>query len=559
VPSTSVSSELFRKEIFATTKSLGWFTGLPIWEDLHLSTKAGPNGQAMMGAMSDLSYLTDQNIQDLGILTGNKINHLIDNLKTFSLDSFNKHFGITPKGILSKLSVIKDKEAKSRIIAILDYWSQSSLRPLHLGLFSLLKRVRGDCTFDQASFVTHLPKKGPYFSYDLTAATDRFPLEFQKIVVSAVVGSENYAQAWARVIADREFSVPWTGESIKYRSGQPMGAYSSWAVFALSHHLVVRIAAVRAGLKPSFSNYALLGDDIVLTNSAVAEQYRTILSQLGVSISEQKSHVSIDTYEFAKRWIHRGQEMTGAPLSILCDSKVLKWYTAVSFIRDVEARWCPNSYLATRRLFAELITISGQSVGYAYRLGTKAMGFYNLPLKGESYRAHFLKALYFDKMYMDNVIGCSPNKYALNLFWAWLAEAKTNVLEEAIKKQTKLLNQFLSELNSLAGLLPEGLDSQSALRFIVPVRVVLNNLQDLQATFDCLRKDFENARDRKIVLDSPYQRAVDPTQVWTKRQSQLVLYNQAALLNKVSRMTKEFIEGRNKLLSSETYDYPDPY
>jgi len=80
-----------------------------------------------------------------------------------------------------------------------------------------------------------------------------------------------------------------------------MGAYSSWAAFSLSHHVVVRIAARRAGLSPSFSDYALLGDDIVIANSKVAEQYLTILEELGVQVSPSKSHVSPDTYEFAKR------------------------------------------------------------------------------------------------------------------------------------------------------------------------------------------------------------------------------------------------------------------
>jgi len=54
------------------------------------------------------------------------------------------------------------------------------------------------------------------------------------------------------------------GGRIKYNAGQPMGAYSSWPVFALSHHLIVQIAGQRAGFPVPYSNYMLLGDDIVL-------------------------------------------------------------------------------------------------------------------------------------------------------------------------------------------------------------------------------------------------------------------------------------------------------
>jgi len=79
---------------------------------------------------------------------------------------------------------------------------------------------------------------------------------------------------------------------------------------ALTHHLIVRVAALRAGF-PHFTSYCLLGDDIVIANAAVAQQYKTLLSQLDMPISEQKTHVSEDTFEFAKRWFHKGLEITG--------------------------------------------------------------------------------------------------------------------------------------------------------------------------------------------------------------------------------------------------------
>jgi len=44
-----------------------------------------------------------------------------------------------------------------------------------------------------------------------------------------------------------------------------------------------------------------LGDDIVIKDNDVAARYREIMEALGVEISVQKTHVSKDTYEFAKR------------------------------------------------------------------------------------------------------------------------------------------------------------------------------------------------------------------------------------------------------------------
>jgi hypothetical protein len=81
-----------------------------------------------------------------------------------------------------------------------------------------------------------------------------------------------------------------------------MGAYSSWAMLALTHHVIVQISAQRAGLS-SFTNYAVLGDDIVIKHDGVASEYLKLMDLLGVSINMSKSIVSTDTVEFAKRWM----------------------------------------------------------------------------------------------------------------------------------------------------------------------------------------------------------------------------------------------------------------
>jgi hypothetical protein len=90
------------------------------------------------------------------------------------------------------------------------------------------------------------------------------------------------------------------GKSYYYSVGQPMGAYSSWAAFTITHHLVVHWSAYLEGYL-DFTDYILLGDDIVIKNNKVARRYKSIMNKLGVDISDAKSHVSKDTYEFAKR------------------------------------------------------------------------------------------------------------------------------------------------------------------------------------------------------------------------------------------------------------------
>lgn len=50
-----------------------------------------------------------------------------------------------------------------------------------------------------------------------------------------------------------------------------------------------------------FDRYAVLGDDVVIADSVVAESYRVILKTLGMEVAEAKTHVSKDSFEFAKR------------------------------------------------------------------------------------------------------------------------------------------------------------------------------------------------------------------------------------------------------------------
>jgi hypothetical protein len=60
--------------------------------------------------------------------------------------------GKEPKELFTrKLSCFGDSEGKSRTIAILDYWSQTALAPLHAKLMKLLSVIDEDCTFNQGS------------------------------------------------------------------------------------------------------------------------------------------------------------------------------------------------------------------------------------------------------------------------------------------------------------------------------------------------------------------------------------------------------------------------
>jgi hypothetical protein len=159
------------------------------------------------------------------------------------------------------------------------------------------------------------------------------PLLLQKKLFARLFG-EDKAEAWARVLVGWEYNIRGR-PAVKYAAGQPMGAYSSWGAMALTHHFLVRLAGLRAGF-PHFQSYCLLGDDLVIANAAVAGQYKALCAQLDMPISEAKSHVSDDVFEFAKRWFTSGVEFTGFSIAGL--SNVWKSYALL------------HNYLDTQRL-----------------------------------------------------------------------------------------------------------------------------------------------------------------------------------------------------------------
>lgn len=267
---------------------------------------------------------------------------------------------------LGKLAFKQEPAGKLRVFAMLDPISQWVLRPIHNGVFDMLRQIPFDATFDQRGSVSRFNDALCYlniknvYSFDLTAATDRLPLIIQTLLISYFIG-EKEALAWNNFLADRWFSLPSTvteerltsckslGVStpspylqtrltkqsyressevhsksqtdikhsyfeqvtaVKYAVGQPMGAYSSFALLALIHHLIVYMAWRRSGYNGKLL-YLVLGDDIVIANPSIAEHYLVILNEIGAPVNLTKSIVSTNgSFEFAKRFIVAGSDVS---------------------------------------------------------------------------------------------------------------------------------------------------------------------------------------------------------------------------------------------------------
>lgn len=239
-------------------------------------------------------------------------------------------------GDLGRLAGLDEPAGKVRVVAMVDIFTQWVLHPLHEALFDFLRLIPTDGTFDQLKPIHRLLRRrpqGPFYSFDLSAATDRLPLAIQKALLSPILTSWG-AEVWGTLLVGRPYiilhkdavsSLPSIGRgdlrSVHYATGQPMGAYSSWAMLAFIHHAIVQWAALRAGVITCggkwFSDYALLGDDIVIGNKLVAMEYEVLMDALGVEIGLHKSLISVRglALEFAKRFFLNGGDASMAPVA----------------------------------------------------------------------------------------------------------------------------------------------------------------------------------------------------------------------------------------------------
>jgi len=267
-----------------------------------------------------------------------------------------KKIGPYDKGVrapmrLGLMSVSSDRGGKTRTWTAFSYWIQLVLYPIHDLFMSILRAIPEDFTYDQTrsrDWLIAVQRSGSnVYSFDLTAATDRFPLFVQAAVLRKVCGPK-VSQWWTTIMRSPLLvaKVPRKGtlirEFVRFSVGQPMGAYSSWPVFALTHHLVVRWAFWKAGVKPD-KLYAVLGDDVSIAHPVAASFYRRLMTvDLGVAISEAKSYIpepGVVPGEFAKQLFSRGKDITPLTPDLLESAASHTWSLIPEVVSHAINRW----------------------------------------------------------------------------------------------------------------------------------------------------------------------------------------------------------------------------
>jgi len=289
----------------------------------HMTSKSGPSGKhALWSSAYDVDKIPDKLKAAIEIVAGSRLPDLMDRLSLLYSRIPGFFEAYVPQGTedIRKITAIRDKEGKTREVAILDYYSQSALRPLHKVLYRLLSRINQDCTHDQIKWLRKLvPRKGSSFhSIDLTTATDRFPIEIEELILSTLYGRE-YAQAWKSIMVG--FPFRFQDRKVIYGTGNPMGAYSSWATFAIAHHFFVFLACRKAARNALKCPYMLLGDDIVIADDKVASEYKKLLLEWDIPFSEEKTHTSPYYYEFAKNHILDNENISPFPIAALYERR----------------------------------------------------------------------------------------------------------------------------------------------------------------------------------------------------------------------------------------------
>ncbi|XLT13214.1 hypothetical protein HN51_058904 [Arachis hypogaea] len=227
-------------------------------------------------------------------------------------------------------------DGKRRLFAVGNYINQRLLAPFHDWLATCLRRIPMDGTYDQLSPLDRLEgSTGVICSVDLKAATDRWPLLLLFELTQVLFGRSFASSAVNSALATNIFQVAFVKKRtlVSFIAGQPLGYRSSWPLFALSHHLVVWVAAEQEYPGKVFKKYAVLGDDVVIADPKVASRYETLVHRLGVKVSAAKSIRSpVGACEFAKRFRVDNLTVDLSPVSMRKAADVkspIGWYNYV--------------------------------------------------------------------------------------------------------------------------------------------------------------------------------------------------------------------------------------
>jgi hypothetical protein len=309
----------------------------------------GPNGPAVAHAHLDAKAVLEDK-------------HLYTNLRQFNevlgqrwitewLDIHANNFNSDKQYITGRLGFSSEPGGKTRVFAIADYWSQSSLKVIQISLYNTLKAIPTDSTANQnKGFQTllRLARGKETYCFDLSSASDRIPAKMQCKRLDLMSGKP-IGELWRKIMTERDFHIKSQNRSVRWGVGQPLGLLSSFPSFALWHHDIVQFAFNKDRMRDGkplkfFRDYQLLGDDIVIFDSKVAGTYQDLLNIIGIPINLSKSVIGSSgnsQIEFTKRLALNGKEMSSIKHNILNKNSLIKTLDLIDIL--LERDFIPQS------------------------------------------------------------------------------------------------------------------------------------------------------------------------------------------------------------------------
>jgi hypothetical protein len=188
---------------------------------------------------------------------------------------------------------------KARFFASPNLWLQHVLSPLGDKIYDIVKDMPWDCTFDQEKpdsiIQSHLRSGSICWSFDLSSATDRFPFDLQLHVLRSILSSPmctKFIDFYERI---QKMPYNFYGSPLIWERGQALGMYPSFGLFTLTHGLLL---FALNGFKHD-NKFFVLGDDMIILDAKLAEDYQAFLLECDVPFNKEKSISSNSIAEFA--------------------------------------------------------------------------------------------------------------------------------------------------------------------------------------------------------------------------------------------------------------------
>jgi len=144
---------------FINSYNLDWEIPEYTTKDFFISLKMGPHGPTILSITETVKYLGSITLESIQFLIGKDffgkyIGPLISfvNHNKINIPNGSDKDNVFTHKSSGRLSIVNDPECKKRIIAISDYFTQFTLKPIHVNLMNLLRKLPCDRTFTQDPF-----------------------------------------------------------------------------------------------------------------------------------------------------------------------------------------------------------------------------------------------------------------------------------------------------------------------------------------------------------------------------------------------------------------------